>query len=614
VSTKFEYFQSGFASHVMRDTIDANTIVQAAFHDGKSTVGIIDVMPSKIPEGYTADYAIIHAARASFGLELKGVVDDENLLRYLFRHKHSTPFEMCEVKFVMDMPIFVARQFIRHRTACLTGDNVLHFDLPGGVRRRGNQKYRLTVSQVWERFQPTKGLQGNPDFKKTRVQNMCLRSVDEDRLETSHTRIVDIWKTGEKEVFKVTLANGSSCTMSKDHLCFTSSGWKKLCDVATLPGKTKSEWRCKEKFATVSHNRGSEVPQFCPEYTDREVWKNVVGWEDYYEVSSHGNVRRKAQSRVKGVPRGNSCKQRTLSNGRFVVSLSRNAKCVAKHVHVLVAEAFLGPRKDGYECCHNDGNALNCHPSNLRWGSTKSNAEDRVKHGATTKLSVVFYDVSDIQYAGVQPTFDIEVSGPYHNFVAGGMVVHNSVNEYSARYSILSEKFYLPEGVHVRAQSKTNKQGRDGELPDEVVERFTTWLRQISQDSYDRYEEFTKDGVARELTRMGLPINVYTRWVWKCDLHNILNFLRLRRSAHAQQEIRDFADAMYTLRKPIFPWTFEAYAEYVDGAMTFSRTELRLLADVLSGKTVDVEDHFRTKREREEFLDKYHRFTSKAKP
>ena len=63
------------------------------------------------------DEAIVQAARVSYGKGTKAARDDAGLIRYLMRHRHSTPFEMCEIKFHMKMPIFVARQWIRHRTA-----------------------------------------------------------------------------------------------------------------------------------------------------------------------------------------------------------------------------------------------------------------------------------------------------------------------------------------------------------------------------------------------------------------------------------------------------------------------------------------------------------------
>src|SRR5579862_2683234 len=88
----------------------------AKVHD-HGLVALLDVMPRLAPVGKTADFAIVQAARVSYGAGTKQVNEDRGLIRYLARHRHTTPFEMVEFKFHHVMPIFVARQWIRHRTA-----------------------------------------------------------------------------------------------------------------------------------------------------------------------------------------------------------------------------------------------------------------------------------------------------------------------------------------------------------------------------------------------------------------------------------------------------------------------------------------------------------------
>src|SRR6266700_3569743 len=81
------------------------------------------------------DAAVVQAARVSYGAGTKKVREDAGLINYLMRHRHTSPFEMCELKLHVKLPIFVARQWIRHRTACLAGDTQLWFDLPNGIKR-----------------------------------------------------------------------------------------------------------------------------------------------------------------------------------------------------------------------------------------------------------------------------------------------------------------------------------------------------------------------------------------------------------------------------------------------------------------------------------------------
>lgn len=163
-------------------------------------------------------------------------------------------------------------------------------------------------------------------------------------------------------------------------------------------------------------------------------------------------------------------------------------------------------------------------------------------------------------------------------FIARQWIRHRTanVNEYSARYSVVPDRFYRPSLDNVRKQSMVNRQG--GEEPVDVgtAEDFLKYLDK-SQEQYAEYERLLAKGVSRELARIALPVSVYTEWYWKCNLHNTLHFLSLRMDEHAQQEIRDFANAMYALIKPIVPITAEAFEDYRLGGVTLSRLELDAL-------------------------------------
>jgi thymidylate synthase (FAD) len=160
-------------------------------------------------------------------------------------------------------------------------------------------------------------------------------------------------------------------------------------------------------------------------------------------------------------------------------------------------------------------------------------------------------------------------------FVARQWIRHRTanVNEYSARYSIVPDRFYRPSVEKVRKQSTSNRQGGDESIDVGTAEEFLTLLED-SEALYARYLDLTERGVARELARAALPVSVYTEWYWKCDLHNLLHFLSLRMDAHAQIEIRDYATAMYDLIKPIVPITCEAFEDYRMNAMQLTSLEV----------------------------------------
>ena len=164
-------------------------------------------------------------------------------------------------------------------------------------------------------------------------------------------------------------------------------------------------------------------------------------------------------------------------------------------------------------------------------------------------------------------------------FVARQWVRHRTanINEYSARYSVVQDRFYKPAREDLQAQSATNRQGRGEPLEDATAEAFLSHLEQVERGGYAAYEDFIDKGVARETARMALPVNVYTEWYWKCDLHNTFRFLQLRLDPHAQKEIRDYAQAMYDLLRPICPVACEAFEDYHLGGVHLTRLEVEAL-------------------------------------
>lgn len=201
-------------------------------------------------------------------------------------------------------------------------------------------------------------------------------------------------------------------------------------------------------------------------------------------------------------------------------------------------------------------------------------------------------------------------------FVARQWIRHRTanVNEYSARYSILDGEFYIPEPEHLAMQSQDNKQGRSAVLPPDVAETVRRWLIEDASRSYQTYSNLIDDpdeggiGLARELARMNLPVNIYTQWYWKVDLHNLFHFLRLRADAHAQYEIRVYADAIANLVQTWVPHAFEAWVDYQRDAVQFSRMEMAILKDAFRGYQISpkVADAVGlTKREIADFAKKF---------
>ncbi|MGE0415858.1 MAG: FAD-dependent thymidylate synthase [Acetobacteraceae bacterium] len=201
-------------------------------------------------------------------------------------------------------------------------------------------------------------------------------------------------------------------------------------------------------------------------------------------------------------------------------------------------------------------------------------------------------------------------------FVARQWIRHRTanVNEYSARYSILDREFYIPAPEHLAAQAVTNRQGRGTVLDGDEAAEVLRLLRDDAARNYDHYawmlnedesgapKDGDRQGLARELARMNLTLNTYTQWYWKTDLHNLFHFLSLRADAHAQYEIRVYAEAMLATVDAWVPLAAAAFRDYRLGAVTLSAQMLDVVKRRLAGEAVDQANSGLNRREWSELM------------
>ena len=200
-------------------------------------------------------------------------------------------------------------------------------------------------------------------------------------------------------------------------------------------------------------------------------------------------------------------------------------------------------------------------------------------------------------------------------FIMRQLVRHRTanLNEYSGRYSIMSDEYYLPEADYLQKQSMTNNQGREEAIPQKGLLQFE--FNRMYDGAQIAYENLLNFELTKELARAVLPVANYTECIWKIDLHNFFHFVKLRADKHAQREIQDYANAMYELVKPKFPLCCEAFEDYDRDAVTFSRQEMDVIRELLeyadtkaalAGMSIEdgTLERRLSKRERTEFLEK----------
>jgi len=192
-----------------------------------------------------------------------------------------------------------------------------------------------------------------------------------------------------------------------------------------------------------------------------------------------------------------------------------------------------------------------------------------------------------------------------------------SLNEYSARYSVMPDEFYMPDADNLAQQSADNKQGRGTGLSPEQADAVRNLLEQDARHAFASYHqllnqdeegnEIDADGVglARELARIGLPLSAYTQMYWQINAHNLLHFLRLRADRHSQWEIRVYAQKIMDILADWMPLTAEAFTDYQFEAVKLSRLDLTLVRAILAGTATigDAGKYGLSKREAKELAE-----------
>ena len=512
------------------------------------------------------DSAIVQAARVSYGAGTKTPSDDESLIRYLMRHQHTTPFEMC-----------------------LSGDTRIPTFPCSGAKVK-----HYTMRQLADAFE--KGGREN-----SWVRLIKIRTVNPDTRVVTATKIKNAWRTGFQPVYRVTTEAPfrRSIKVTGNHPILTPEGFSTI-DLGLNVG------------CLIMLNG---IPAF-PDDVVKEIQRRRSEGQSIQDVSEALGI---SPSGVYKHAPGRS--RRKTGFLRKDVGTHVDPRSIARRRFSLGECSAIDCEKPASDRHHIDENPHNNEPENVT-GLCASH--HRHVHTMSVMKVAIPCRISSIEFVGVEEVFDLEVFDSNHTFVADGVVVHNcevklhvklpifvarqwirhrtaSVNEYSARYSVMEREFYVPGPNEIATQSSGNKQGRGERLSIPKANKIVEDMTFFSDSAFDLYEEFAHDDkLARELARTVLPVNFYTQWYWKCDLHNLFHFLKLRLDPHAQYEIRAYAEAIAGIVKGLFPMAWRAFEDYRLNAVTFSGPAMAALRRVLAGEIVDRPENM-SEREWREF-------------
>ncbi len=626
-----------------------------------NTVSVLDHGFVRLDDAMADDLSVVNGARVSFARRREEMDEaDEGLIRFLMRDRHGTPFEHNSFRFHIRAPIFVAREWMRHRVGCLTGDTEVTFVDCNGVTHPGLRK---TIDDLWRMW--TQGernghalsaeageevdrlaafglsmraisrqtrvgrravrrhLAGGTTYRdgQWRVRKMRLRVLNEETNEFETGHICDILDKGVQPVYRVTLEDGKQLNMTTTHRLLTSEGWLTMQEALGLRGDGEDVQMTRECFLMTNgvpvhqdydwvkarRDAGRSVQEIAGEagcsyhtvrkwlvlhdlrFTKEEQYRSRRPWNAglRYRTGRRLTPEHKAAiRRARSGPRSNfwrgGISSRRASIGRW--TRERAASVHEQFDYVCQSCGVRGGRLHAHHLvpvwldesvAQDVGNLVSvcdrCHRRihrtyeseftfTRRFAGLVGFAEERAPtRRKGWKLTARQARVTAVEYVGVRQTYDLSVEGASHNFVANGIVVHNSFNEFSMRYAKATDDFYVPETDDVRSQ--VGKPGAYSFEPvsPEVAETTREQLQAVYEKAYETYRELVELGVARELARCVLPVGAYTEFYWTVNARSLMNFVSLRNSETAQREIRRYAQACELFLEQLMPVTYAAF-------------------------------------------------------
>ena len=582
-------------------------------------VGLIETMGS--------DEAICQAARVSYGTGTKSVSDDRNLIRYLKRHRHCYHPNMQ----VLTIEGWKKWSDCKKAETFLIPDPETHSLSPETLEVKkftntelmhtfDNQRMSYSVTsdhKMWFK-QKYAG-----EFGKVKVQEMSKwgwfePSVEYSLFDRPRTYMLQDATVEYDSLFAfIGFYLGDGSYASTNRLSFH------------LKKDRKKDFLLKQ----VSDLGIPYTISQSSTYVDAkvfyiELFDEIQNWIDVTKRAEHKSfpldrLQELTESQAMGLFLGLLHSDGNFASDRNQLRFATTSDSLANLFMTLSAYFGLDAHKTGNDITWTaySKNGRTSLESRKQYHSTSVYSGDvycatsstglLMVRGKNTEFGFVCGNTSPFEMAEVKLHLKMPI------FIMRQWVRHRTanLNEYSARYSELSHEFYLPAENYIAPQSTTNNQGRAGTLSTENKLTIIDVMAIAIERSYQEYEallgkhddmRFSDDfeGVSRELARIVVPVANYTECFWKTDLHNLFHFLNLRMDAHAQQEIQDYANAVYELVKFHFPLSCEAFESYQLNAKTLSEMDQRALGDVLNDSFTDSAKHYgMSQREFAEFKD-----------
>lgn len=576
------------------------------------------------------DEMVATAARVSFQKEATNYHESQNekLINFLARESHWSPFSHPQLQFRIEMPIYVERQVIKTQTGvtynCLSGDAEIRFKMTGGGIRD------ISMQDLYDKWNKSSGDSVNKYYLnnikenfylRERIKKMKCRVLNEHTGEFEVSHIKNIFKSGVKKTYEITLNDGTNLRCTDKHKIYTIDGWKTIeegLSTSDFVGKNGLKYAGTgeyQKYDVLQKDRaeGLSVSEIasrhnCSYHTIRK-WlsihslqfdkehtffkKGIIPWnkgKGGYKLKYTEEGYAKKLEVAKNQPKGelspawrggitsdrNKISQWTRSVARKVHEkynyTCQSCEQVGGNLHAHHIIPVVSDISKAYDFDNLISVCKSCHSkihysvqSEKDFASKVLNDDSKIecvkffnRSFSSKKLKVHFVKIDSIKVYGEEETYDIEMNAPHHNFIANGIVVHNSI---SGRYVDFSDSYTLiPEGEW-RLQSKDSKQGSSG-LANPSAQIICSGIQDfVNRECKKAYQDLMDLGISKEQARTILPLNLNTTQIWTGSLLAFIRLYNQRIKPDAQKETRDVVIEMMKQLKETgkFKYSLEAY-------------------------------------------------------
>jgi thymidylate synthase (FAD) len=539
----------------------------------------------------TADDLIAYCARVSNPSNQLNTETAPRLLAYCIKHGHWSVFETASMTVEVETSRAIAAQLLRHRSFtfqefCVSGNTKITLELPNGIRKGKRASYKRTIKHLFK-------LQSSAGKMPT-----CVRVFDETTRTFTTAAIKEVFETGVKPLYRVTLENGRSIDSTKEHKFLTTAGFKSLEDAVGLerndgrvtwardaaafacngiPIHQDKSWMIEARQRAISSKRG--LPGIAEEagisYHTVRKWMAKHGLQlSKLEVASYSPTWNKGK-RYKGKPHSLEAIEKMRASAKRGPESNLWRGGVQREERQRIADWCSALRSEflkraQYKCArcgsshklelHHivpvfENKALAMEPSNIEvlcfachraHHKILGHAKSWREKSTGNRLTVHWSKVKSIEYIGEEMTYDIEVDHHSHNYVGNGIVTHNS-----QRYAASSDY----EFIELRQQDQKNRQA-SGDICKNIDLGFEA--QGVINVAFETYRHLISKGVSKETARMVLPLCTRTRMYVTGNVRSWIHYFDQRCAEHTQKEHRELACLIREIFSKQFPNVFNA--------------------------------------------------------